>query len=57
LRLADLSGIGVQNSEEIEFYVGNVLSKIEFEREEACSYKWYSAMTKAQSLLRIVDDF
>jgi 1-acyl-sn-glycerol-3-phosphate acyltransferase len=56
IEVGELSGIAVQNSEEIEFYLGNTLTKIEFARETACSYKWYSALTEAQKQLRVFEE-
>lgn len=46
-----LSGIGVQNSEQLEFYVNNTLTTIEFQEEYVSPYKWLSALNHAQVFL------
>ncbi len=52
----EFSGIGVQNSEEVEFYLGNTLGKFAFNDPRVSAYKWYSAMNQAQKILRIFED-
>lgn len=46
-----LSGIGVQNSEQLEFYVDNTLTTIEFKEDFVSPYKWLSALNHAQVFL------
>lgn len=53
IQIREISGLTVQNSEEIEFYIGNILHRLDFEDRFLCAYKWYSAISTAQQQLTL----